>query len=205
MGYEIDGREQLPQQNINKSFFEKSKQPQTGSETSTIEKNEVELEKQSEQTALSNLPDAAIIVANKIHSNVFEKNIFIRFCTVMNCNGLASEDILNNHSFIEGISSTCKLIMEFEKCHKTLNASHSRENKTTALYQSIVKTKEMLSQLQVKMKKASIIKANPHQGLDSMMSSMQEKASKFGRSRFSKPWLFAFTIGIHVTDSIRIS
>ena len=121
-------------------FFEKVNTNNSTNTVQTIEKS-MNTETKPKSLPLAKLPDAAEIIERNLKSTVFDKNLFIRFCSELNCEKLTSEDVINNQSFITGISNSCQSILKFMKGYDTFMASHSR-TKQTNLYQSTVKVQE---------------------------------------------------------------
>jgi len=60
---------------------------------------------------------------------VFKKNHFFKFCQRYGIS-LATEDVINNNSFMEGMSTPASTILEYENTYEKYVESHTRVEAT---------------------------------------------------------------------------
>lgn len=60
---------------------------------------------------------------------VFKKNHFLKFCQRYGIS-LATEDVINNNSFMEGMSTPASTILEYENTYEKYVESHTRVEAT---------------------------------------------------------------------------
>lgn len=163
------------------AFFVKK---DSGSSISTAQEANLSIEDESiirpcNPSLCIEVPDAVSVLnieikKKKIEANIFNKKSFQNLCKEL-CPDLNTEDVLNNNSFIDGISNASNVIIEYMKLKNTYKDQQVRVRKDKKMYAILHSLTVKTEQLKMKMVDASKIKVNSIQGLSNVIISAKAK------------------------------